>query len=770
MRSHASYGLGSTHERAARRDSATSFNVIIAPIIALAGFAATDCKVKTYKETMAKFVFLIIVSLCGLLQTNALGFGKLAKRQTCDSSSLPMECQSILSLTIEGAAYSDPTNFVGSYCSATCAEPLYEYFRDCDIGSDNATKFDLFCSSNAAGDRCVPAVANYMEANAENSVFSVCNFTGEATCTQECANALALASDSLGCCFFSYYAALAGPLAATALFRFCGQDRTVLCVGGVTGGIPTFPVENIDPECADLVDDVDQSCHLYLGGDISELLYIHDIEDICSGTCGPQVYQFRQECGKRTGYDNSTALDVVCAKNLNGKRCGAVFENVLSFNFSTCDGIDGFNCPAECRDALTSTLEPLGCCFRSLYQLLSEDSDLDAYADLFSILCEVNLQGNCDGAFSGEPAPPPVIEDQCDFLQLELPAECRRYSNIEVLSIQAYINSTETIKFCDGPCSKPVYNYFVNCDRTRGGNNATYLDFLCSENDNGDRCAKLFADTGLFDVLDKNCEETTDTFCSQDCSEGLKMPFQMWGCCLFTFGAIDDNVTYVTGIVDQCNLVGKAEVCIGGLSDKPIDAPGQQMTDDPTVCNKLADAISTDCQRVSTYELVLSSAFIDPGNFLEDFCDSECATPVYAYINECVNKTKAAFIDFLCSESSSGTDCSNILADSELENAIDGVCKDATDKQCSQDCKDEFQGFSKDYGCCLFTYSALDTNVSFSRGLWNQCEGDNAGLCTGGISNAAVKAPGSEVEDAALNTAVSSILVVATALLLSTLV
>ena len=96
----------------------------------------------------------------------------------------------------------------------------------------------------------------------------------------------------------------------------------------------------------------------------------------------------------------------------------------------------------------------------------------------------------------------------------------------------------------------------------------------------------------------------------------------------------------------------------------------------------------------------------------------------------------------------------------------DGVCKDATDKQCSQLCQTAFKELNKVYGCCLFSYIALDTNVTYSNHLWGQCGVDNPGLCDGGISNAPISTPGSEAKGAALGTVFSSIFLLIPALLL----
>ena len=54
-------------------------------------------------------------------------------------------------------------------------------------------------------------------------------------------------------------------------------------------------------------------------------------------------------------------------------------------------------------------------------------------------------------------------------------------------------------------------------------------------------------------------------------------------------------------------------------------------------------------------------------------------------------------------------------------------------------------------------YYALNTNVTYTNGLYAQCGADNPGLCTGGISNAEINAPGSEVKKGAAYSVFSSI-------------
>ena len=380
----------------------------------------------------------------------------------------------------------------------------------------------------------------------------------------------------------------------------------------------------------------------------------------------------------------------------------------------------------------------------------------------------MNVDEKCVGHFTGKPAPPaPPPDDECDSLAESLPEACRVYTSFIIPFSLAYTSSAEfKTNFCDGPCSEVVYEYFVECDKIKddSDNDAVYLDFLCSVNDRNIPCAGILSDTSLTNTLEGACDETTDTMCSEECSRQLVLPSQTWSCCLFTFTAFDYNVTYVSDIVEECGLDVERKVCIGGLSGKPVAAPGQPTA--PTIpdsCTNLRDAISDDCADFSDPSLIVGKAFSDPSEFLTAFCQKQCAKQVFDFVS-CVNKTEATQIDFLCSESSSGTDCALLTTNEAFNSAVEGVCKDATDKQCSLQCQQTIRGVSEAFGCCLYSYTALDTNVTYTNALYAQCGVDNPGLCTGGISNEELNAPGSETESGAVSNTFTAILLLICAL------
>ena len=558
--------------------------------------------------------------------------------------------------------------------------------------------------------------------------------------------ALANAYDGLGCCLYSFYAVVAGRTAADGIFKLCSDDPTTLCVGGASGETLQLPTGSIDvdPQCERFVEDVEGSCRNLLSEDIIATAYV-DLDQLCSDTCGPEVYQFYRDCDQQTGVHNASVMDVFCATNSGGQRCGDLLTDFSTFNLESCEGIRNFTCPAACREALQQAFAHLGCCLPSLIQLLS-GIDFASFASYIGTVCDVEIVGDCDGHFSGRPAPPPPEEDECSVLEQNLPPECAGYSSPEVLVSLAYFNPfLYQGKFCRGPCGRPVYDYLTKCDMMRGSANASLIDLLCSQNSKEASCAGILSDPRS-DVIDKSCSDTAKGMCSTQCSKVLQQLSQTWGCCLFSLVVIDTNISSeAASVMDNCRDHLNSDVCIGGLSGQPVVPVPAEPSVGPTSdrCSTLHEAIPAKCGEISSFNSLLLFASERTDEFYRRFCKSDCAKPVYSYI-ECLNSTEATYTDFLCSETSSETHCADLAAHKSFEAVVrDGVCKDATDKQCSQLCQTAFKGFNKVYGCCLFSYIALDTNVTYSNDLWAQCGVDNPGLCDGGISNAPISAPDS---------------------------
>ena len=298
-----------------------------------------------------------------------------------------------------------------------------------------------------------------------------------------------------------------------------------------------------------------------------------------------------------------------------------------------------------------------------------------------------------------------------------------------------------------------------------------YSDVLCARNSENKLCGELLFS---FDMLNFEACDALPFTCPAECSTALQQGQATFGCCLLSLLQLVSGVNITQYAPKLC----KTEIhsnCLGGFSEKPASPQATELrptpsptteptrpassatesTEKPTSmrCGSLFNAIPAMCQNMSSFHSISN---LD--GFNDRFCKGNCAKPVFEYINECVNTTNAAYIDFLCSQTPSGTQCVNIiLSDKTLDTVFEGVCRNATDKQCSQQCHVALEGFAKTYGCCLFTYYALNTNVTYTNGLYAQCGADNPGLCTGGISNAEINAPGSEVKKGAAYSVFSSI-------------
>ena len=82
---------------------------------------------------MAKIIFLLLLTVA------ESAFGTVGKRESCDMANLPEECRPLLSSAIDDSAFFNQSHFIGTYCGANCACPLYKYFRNCDIDSIGLT-------------------------------------------------------------------------------------------------------------------------------------------------------------------------------------------------------------------------------------------------------------------------------------------------------------------------------------------------------------------------------------------------------------------------------------------------------------------------------------------------------------------------------------------------------------------------------------------------------------------------------------------------------
>ena len=514
-------------------------------------------------ERMAKIIILLFL----FVAKSAVGTG-----QSCDPAELPEECRPILFDTIDFAANFNQSHFIITYCGTSCLRPLYGYFSNCDDpDSNNATLLDFYCGSNEDGDRCVLTAI----IDPDSFVFECINpfsFDGDSSCAGTCQNALTTAYDCLGCCVFSYYAVRQGLLIANTIFGLCSEDPRALCVGGATGQTLQLPAP-YNPECEEFVEDVDESCRYLLAEDITSIAFVNP-EAVCGDECGPQVYQFFQNCDETTGTYNTTITDIFCAINSKGKRCGSLFLNITHIWEACRHDIFNNTCTADCKTTLRVALPVFGCCLPTITQ-----SFVNGAGIILSALCGLEHFRNCIGHFSGEPVPPPVVEptvgpttsNRCHGLRSAIPDACQELSTVESIAYSALSDDDFVNKFCKSNCAKPVYDYIVECGNRTDG---TYVDFLCSQSSTGTECRTIFRNEALDAVEEGVCKDASDKQCSRQCSVALGGFNKQYSCCFFTYWALETNVSYANALWARCQVQGNPRLCTGGISKSTIDAPG----------------------------------------------------------------------------------------------------------------------------------------------------------------------------------------------------
>jgi hypothetical protein len=377
---------------------------------------------------------------------------------------------------------------------------------------------------------------------------------------------------------YSYFAVAARPTVAAFIYSLCGLGDQDLCDGGVTGApLQFFEAPQVDPRCEDLVVDVPEACR-YL------IRYSEDVfgslDIFCDDNCAPDIYQFTRQCDAITGEHNSTVIDFYCARNDAGQRCGDIvfdaYENDSKDPFEVCYGDDDGICSEACHSAITQAQTDLGCCLITFFQVVADSEVPESDASLLFSLCGLEGGDTCVGHFSNESIGPPPSggDDDCQSLQAALPPQCQGFVSVDILIGQALVNqNTFLTDFCNSECGEAVYNYHLQCDRISGSNDAAVVDFLCSQNDDGAACAGVFSDPSVQAITFRpECKDLSDEFCSDECSSILQQPSRTWGCCLFTFGAVINNITYAEGVAEQCKQPGNSNLCVGAFSGKPVAA------------------------------------------------------------------------------------------------------------------------------------------------------------------------------------------------------
>ena len=140
------------------------------------------------------------MTLLGLLAGSAAQ-ARLSKRQNSDCADFggPVECSSFSQSALDDVAFENPSQFVTDYCGATCGQPLYDYYKQCDedTGNSSEIKLDIYCAENSNGDVCIEAIFTEFTSGSSGVLISCANIFPD--CSPECTSALSAAQSTLGC-------------------------------------------------------------------------------------------------------------------------------------------------------------------------------------------------------------------------------------------------------------------------------------------------------------------------------------------------------------------------------------------------------------------------------------------------------------------------------------------------------------------------------------------------------------------------------------------
>ena len=338
------------------------------------------------------------------------------------------------------------------------------------------------------------------------------------------------------------------------------------------------------PECVD-VSSIPEDCRSLPGSSLEDEGIADPsafVERCCSVSCAQPLHDYFRECDKATGSSNATTFDFFCSSNSNGSSCALALFGNISFAETFTSACDETLCAEdECRTALKAASDNFGCCMYSFFAVIGEQTE----ATVVFTLCSIDRQDLCNGGVTDEPLQFFGASDGCDSLQETLPPQCQ--VDVDILIAIAFRNPDMFLTdFCNSDCGEAVYNYHLQCDKIRGSNDAAGIDFLCAQNDGSKSCAGFFSDPSVQTALFSRagvCNDTSDKFCSDECSSILQQTSRTWGCCLYTYGALSDNITYTEGIVEQCKIPGNPHLCVGAFSGNPVAAdPGDVKDGDAT--------------------------------------------------------------------------------------------------------------------------------------------------------------------------------------------
>ena len=403
---------------------------------------------------------------------------------------------------------------------------------------------------------------------------------------------------------------------------------------------------------------------------------------------------------------NATKLKWYCSANSAWNWCREPAIAAADSIFYACDGaVNGTTCSSECKMAISTAYESLGCCLFTFYTIVFEQPAFDPILTF----CNEDPTTFCVSGTSGRildlGAQRVELDPECNEFVSDVDESCR-HSLTGDLAVNGYIRLDE---LCGETCGPQIYQFFLKCDERTGGRNVAAADILCAVNSNGDRCGE-FIPTFSWRFLG-GCY-SLDTFtCPESCTISLQIAKNSGlGCCLQSLLQIFFGHDYAILIPFLCGTPFTGN-CILYFSD---NVTNQRPKDD--LCDVLERNIAVECTDYASADYLYDQALSDPVHFKQSICASSCSWPVYEYYSQCNVKNgreNASYFDFLCSKTNIGTPCAGIYSDPQVFYALDHACSRNTHKYCPPECSTALLLPLETWRCCLFTLEAFNHNFNY---------------------------------------------------------
>ena len=341
---------------------------------------------------------------------------------------IPVECRDFIQFhLIELYAYSEPEDFVSTFCTGVCAKPLYDYFKQCDKVSMNSTAptLDFLCTSDPSGMECARFISNTTALN------DVCAGADESdSCPTGCSTTLKQINTDFGCCLYTYIALLLNTMKADEiLHNKCDINSPGLCqVGALSGEIIDTRGREADDSsdgnnnCPDIsIDQIPDTCRDFIQFYLIELYAYSEPEEFllsfCTGLCAKPLYDYFKQCDKVSMNSTAPTLDFLCTSDHSGMECARFISGSNTSVDNTLNGVctgvvESDFCPAGCSATLKEINTDFGCCLYTYISLLLNTMEADK---ILRDKCDIDTPGLCQrGVLSGNSTDSPGVEDNGD--------------------------------------------------------------------------------------------------------------------------------------------------------------------------------------------------------------------------------------------------------------------------------------------------------------------------------------------------------------------